>query len=175
MHFDDIPTLTKSGSYQVNVSWCFLLEYLKTQLGEYGLDLEPDFQRGHVWTEEQQVAYVEYALRDGAITGRDLYFNCPGWQRGGIGTPESPYVIVDGLQRLTAATKFLRNELRAYGHLHREFKGRLHLTGPQFIWHVNDLKTRAEVLQWYLEFNSGGTPHSQAELARVRKLLAQEK
>jgi len=36
---------------------------------------------------------------------------------------------------------------------------------------VNNLKTRKEVLQWYIEFNSGGTVHTDAEIQRVKKLL----
>ena len=40
---------------------------------------------------------------------------------------------------------------------------------------VNDLQTREEVLQWYLELNSAGTPHSKEELDRVKALLARER
>ena len=44
-----------------------------------------------------------------------------------------------------------------------------------FVFHVNYLKTRREVLEWYLQLNGGGTPHSQKELDRVRGLLEKEK
>lgn len=37
--------------------------------------------------------------------------------------------------------------------------------------HINDLKTRQEVLGWYIEMNAGGTPHSKKEIARVQSLL----
>lgn len=167
MNWRDIPPLTRSGSYAVDVPWGTLLRHVDKDAAEVGLNLMPDFQRGHVWTEAQQVAYVEYALREGAITGKDLYFNHPGWMRNWKGE----YVIVDGLQRLTAALKFLRNEMRAYGHLFKEFEGHARVIQASFRWHVNNLQTRREVLQWYLEFNSGGTPHTDAELDRVRGLL----
>ena len=39
------------------------------------------------------------------------------------------------------------------------------------IFHVNDLKTKKEVLQWYIEMNTGGTPHSQEEILRVKNML----
>ena len=39
---------------------------------------------------------------------------------------------------------------------------------------VNDLPSRGAVLRWYIELNSGGTPHSDAEIGRVRALLEQE-
>jgi hypothetical protein len=38
-------------------------------------------------------------------------------------------------------------------------------------FNINDLKTKAEVLQWYLDFNTGGTVHSDEEITRVRKML----
>jgi len=39
---------------------------------------------------------------------------------------------------------------------------------------VNDLQTRAEVLQWYIDFNSGGVVHTAEEIARVKALLEKE-
>lgn len=36
---------------------------------------------------------------------------------------------------------------------------------------VNDLKTKREVLQWYVQMNNGGTPHSAEEIERVKKLM----
>lgn len=40
---------------------------------------------------------------------------------------------------------------------------------------MNDLDTQAEVLQWYLDINSGGVVHTEAELDKVRWLLEVEK
>ena len=37
--------------------------------------------------------------------------------------------------------------------------------------HVNNLQTHADVVRWYLEMNTGGTPHTDDEITRVRKLL----
>jgi len=33
--------------------------------GSLGLNLDPDFQRAHVWTEDKQIAFVEFCLRGG--------------------------------------------------------------------------------------------------------------
>ncbi len=43
-----------------------------------------------------------------------------------------------------------------------------------FVFCVNDLQTRAEVLQWYLDLNEGGVVHTSEELNRVRAMLAKE-
>lgn len=38
-------------------------------------------------------------------------------------------------------------------------------------FHINDLATRAECLQWYLDLNTGGTVHSATELDMVAELM----
>lgn len=177
--FQKIPQFTRDASYAVDVSWT----YLKTWLGEIevdnkSLDMDPDFQRGHVWTREQQVRYCEFILRGGA-SGKDIQCNCPGWARVTDGT-QGPYVLVDGKQRVTAVLAFLDNEFavfegQPYGGFYRDFADRPDITKAKFRWHVNDLKTRAEVLQWYLDLNTGGTVHADAEITRVRALLEAER
>jgi hypothetical protein len=112
---------------------------------------------------------VEYLLR-GGTSGRDVYFNNPGWHSGDNGE----YVCVDGLQRLTALLKFVNDEIKAFGSFCSEYEDGLRMTN-NIIWHVNDLKTREEVLIWYIEMNSGGTPHTKEELDRVKRMIDEGK
>lgn len=135
--------------------------------GMAALDLEPDFQRAHVWTEAQQIAFVEYQLQ-GGTSGKELYFNCAGWGLDYRG----PYVIVDGKQRLQAVRRFIANEIPAFGHLLSEYDDKLNFLDNHFNWNVAALESRTEVLQWYLNFNAGGTVHTAEELERVRKLIS---
>jgi hypothetical protein len=86
---------------------------------------------------------------------------------------KGPFVIVDGKQRLEAIRRFLNNEIQVCGSYRREFTDTLRITQTLKI-NVNDLRTRAQVLQWYIEFNAGGTPHTEAEIDRVRELLKAE-
>lgn len=175
--FRDIPQLTQAAPYMVNTGWDYmfakdgwLANQCEAREGMSGLDLKPDFQRGHVWTEEQQISYVEYRLRGGEMSGRHIFFNHPGWMKNWKGT----FVIVDGLQRLTAARRFMQNEIKAFGSYFNEYEDGLRLINVDFIVCVNTLKTRAAVLRWYLEMNAGGTPHSAEEIARVTELYRAE-
>ena len=170
MKFKDIPQFTRSGSYQVNIPWIFLKKQLNEFVNELHLQLNPDFQRGHVWTKEQQIAYVEFILRGGK-SARTIYFNHPHWNYGDVN--ETEFVCVDGLQRLTAALAFLHNEITAFGYYYKDYTDKLPIQ-IGFIFNVNDLNTRAEVLQWYIEMNSGGTPHKTTEIERVKSLLEKE-
>jgi hypothetical protein len=163
--FRDVPQFTKDAPYAVDVDWGYLKHHINSQ---DNLDLDPDFQRGHVWSPEKQVAFVEFALR-GGTSARNLYFNCPGFGLGRRGG----YVLVDGKQRLTAALDFLADKVQVFGgYTFSDFTDKLRMTGPSFRWHVNDLKTRAEVLQWYLDLNTGGVVHTTKEIEKVKRLLA---
>ena len=46
-----------------------------------------------------------------------------------------------------------------------------YLNANTLIIHVNNLKTKKEVLQWYIDMNAGGTPHTTKEIERVKKLI----
>jgi len=166
--FFDIPSFTPWSGYLVDVSWGHFLKHLDRYITEHEAQLDPDFQRAHVWTEKQQIAYVEFCLRAGQ-SGNILHWNCPGW----MGDFRGPMVLVDGKQRVQAITRFLTDEIPAFGQLRSEYKGNLIHIATKF--HVNKLATRVQVLQWYLELNDGGVVHTKDELNKVRKLLEQEK
>jgi len=83
-------------------------------------------------------------------------------------------VCVDGLQRLTACMRFINNEIPAFEHYYKEFEGWMPLD-IDLLFNVNNLKTKAEVLVWYIEFNTGGTVHTEEEINKVKMLLEKEK
>jgi uncharacterized protein with ParB-like and HNH nuclease domain len=60
MKFSEIKHF-EHPSYRVNVPWDYLESHL-SRYEEYGLIYNPDFQRGYVWNEQQQIKYVEYIL-----------------------------------------------------------------------------------------------------------------
>lgn len=166
MKFTDIPKFTRSPPYHVDMGLDYLLTWITEHEKDFDLQLNPDFQRGHVWTREQQIAYVEYLLRGGS-SGREIYFNMPGW----MNSFKGKFVCVDGLQRLTACLGFMNEEIPAFDYYFSEFEGRLRVTSVTLSIHINNLKTKKEVLTWYLEMNTGGTVHTNDELDRVRKML----
>lgn len=172
--FRDIPQFADIGHYAVDYPIDRLISFLEDEIRDYGLQLNPEFQRGHVWTRKQQIAYVEFLLRGGR-TGRDLYFNNPSWHRSVAPGLYNDYVCVDGLQRITAISRFIHNELPVFGSKYKEFTDSMRMTQDTIRIHINDLQTYEEVLAWYIEMNAGGTPHKKSEIQRVQTLLDAEK
>lgn len=183
MNWSDIPEFPNIH-YSIHVPWAYFEEHLDRMIDDQNLDLNPDFQRGHIWTEQQQIQYIEFAVRQ-PQSGMHLYFNHPGW----MSSFKGDFVLVDGKQRIEAALRFVRGEIPVFGHCVSEFthyspdnpirkQAKPSQSIPNdicFIVNIAKLKTRADVLQWYLDFNTGGTPHSKEEIERVRDLLNKEK
>ena len=139
-------------------------------------ELEPDFQRGHVWSDDQRKGYVEALLR--ATAPINILFNCPGWSRSDGGEGDIPrYTLqcIDGLQRLTAVRKFIAGELTVFNGLKAaDLKGSPFDIRKYYLkFSVYEFNSKAQLLQFYLDLNGGGTIHPQSELDRVRRLLDQ--
>ena len=170
LRFHEIPQFTPTGSYVVNMGMEFLVKQVDEWIRNEGLKMNPEFQRGHVWTEAQQRKFIEFILRGGR-SGRDLFFNAPWWHRPVPAGSYDEFVCVDGLQRITAIRRFLADEIPVFGQTYSDFGDRTDIVRHSMTVHVNDLKTESEVLRWYIEMNEGGTPHSDAEIRRVRNML----
>lgn len=178
MKFYEIPQYINSGSWECSYSLQSLVNTIeKWCLGEdaasTNLQMNPDFQRGHVWNENQQIAFIEALLKGGAKNARVIYLNDPNWSGRSITSDYKDFVCVDGLQRYTAIKRFINNEIKVFGHCFFEFEGDLRMQHNMKI-NVNNLPTKKDVLQWYLEMNTGGTVHTSEEIDRVKKLLDNE-
>ena len=165
-----IPGAFPQAHYEIHVPWTHLERWLEGTEEDYSLNLSPDYQRAHVWTERQQRAYVEYCLQGGEGS-QVLYWNSIGWDT----TDPHPVELVDGKQRLEAVRRFLRGELTVFRDIVYDPSGPRMPLDFGFKMKIAALPTRHEVLHWYLAINAGGTPHTEEELDRVRKLLDEEK
>jgi hypothetical protein len=167
--FSEIPPFIRGAVYSVDVPWRSIKSTFELYREGYDLDLDPDFQRPHVWNTEKKNQYIEFCLRGGA-SAMDIYFNCPNW----TDRKDGPMVLVDGKQRVSAVQDFMENRVKAFGFYFNEFKDRMPSMNYRLRFNVNNLKTRKEVLQWYLDLNTGGVVHSNEEIEKVRELLKKE-
>ena len=152
------------------------------------LQLNPDYQRGAVWTDEQAARFVGHWLEGGEVPriwvqrwdSRDNV--TPGdLARYSVGASGDwnylPQEVVDGQQRLRAIYRWRNGEIAA------EMTDGERVTYSQ----TNEVERRGfsiqltyidlprvERLRLYLRLNRGGTVHTDEEIARVREMLARE-
>lgn len=177
MRLDDREDLFKEAKYQVNIDLRRLPEYIASGCGcgdPSMVDVDPDYQRGHVWTISQKRAFIEYFLRGGE-SAKDIIFACDA-----DGPYSQKWRLLDGKQRVAAAIEFMSNKFGVFpdkdhpeGHLASQIDG-MRPMRHTFRIRVIVAASRAEELQIYLNLNSGGTPHSREEIERVKSMLDDE-
>ncbi|MCZ7860682.1 DUF262 domain-containing protein [Agrobacterium salinitolerans] len=136
----------------------------------------PPFQRDHVWTQEQEIAFVNSARRRlhlGTYTfnitagmkearrvdenGREYYF--------------ADLWLLDGMQRLTALQRFFDNEFPVAGSYWSdvsEENRRFFLSDVHFASYETNLVDEAVMREMYDAMNFGGTAHREEERAVSR-------
>lgn len=134
----------------------------------YKFELNPTFQRGHVWTQEQQSKFVEWLLIGGDTS--PIIFNHSKW----MGNFQADMVCIDGLQRLTAICDFLDGKVTAFEAYVDEFT-RLQLRKASDVVFAITKLSEVEYLDMYIRINSGGTVHTQEEIDKVRNMLMEMK
>jgi hypothetical protein len=162
----------------------------------FGIEMNPPYQRGRVWSEDQKVALVRSWLT-GTPTGVVILNDraTPGWELvNGRDDEAAVYACIDGQQRLTTAydwfdgafavpaSWFAAEDVTAtedtddgpyvrWGGLtavrQRHFKNRAHLTVA--VAHANTVQEEAAV---YLLVNGGGTPQTEADTANAARVAS---
>lgn len=131
------------------------------------LDLSPDYQRGSVWDEARQRAFIGHLLEGG---------NCPNLY---IARDDSGCTVVDGKQRLLAITAFIEGVIPGDVTLnngdtvslwYHDFDEQDRNCSQMDLPIVYGRWTREEQIRFYLRLNSGGVAHTPAELAKAREL-----
>lgn len=161
MRFQDIPQMVRIPAVGVDIP----LRQLEQNLALLGVNLTPPFQRDLVWTEAQQIAFVEYLLRGGE-DGRIILINDSrnlGRRDGGN------HVLVDGQQRLNAVRRFLAGEIRASGLLIHEWEDEIPWP-VQLRFVTTRIKNDSAIYDMYIDRNVQGTPHTEAEIEKARRL-----
>lgn len=147
------------------------------------IDLDPEYQRGHVWEDGQRSAYMG-ALLEGRANDSSaivLFDNFATNQKFATDQDSDTlmYEVVDGKQRLTSIYKFLANEVSArfydgYEVYYEDLDKMNHLAvrngitvGVGIVGHLS----KKGVLELYLALNTGGTLHTSAEIDRVKALV----
>ncbi|WP_328973339.1 DUF262 domain-containing protein [Streptomyces sp. NBC_00239] len=165
----------------------------------FGLDLDPDYQRGDVWTDDQRVALIRSWLT-GTPTGVVILNDrtTPEWKEANGYDPtdrgEAMYVCIDGKQRITTAYRWYDDELAVPATWFPQddvtateetddgpYVRLSGLAKPARLKFANrahlsvamaKVATAAEEAEIYLLVNGGGTPQSEADMDNATRIAA---
>lgn len=145
-----------------------LFPFEESQYRDYSEYIIPEWQRGHVWSEKQQIAYIEYCFTAPLQGGHAVAIILAEMHLGNGKTFHIKVFLIDGLQRTTAVRRFLKGEIKIFGRTANEYEFR---GSVDFRIHKLRVKSERQAIELYLSINGTGTPHTQDELDRVRELL----
>jgi hypothetical protein len=171
MNYQDIPVVIKPVWGPVDVEWRDIVENWTLSHRGIPVELQPDFQRSYVWTQAQQISYIENMLR-GFPTGRDIYFNHPTWKTF-EDADKYPLQCLDGQQRIGAVVEFMENRLPIFdGNFFKDIDGYIPWSDrAHFNICISNMKSRRDVISAYINLNFAGTAHTSDEKDRLVRLL----
>jgi hypothetical protein len=163
-------------SHDVDIA--YINESLERYFKVYNLDLNPDFQRGHIWSQEQQIKYIESLVKGFVgLAARTITFNNPSFGRDKDKHSDLDQMLcIDGLQRLNAIMGFVNKKFTIFekelGGVDLNYfnKSSFSLQTQTIKFQIMNMQTKLEVLNYYINFNSGGTPHTENEINRVKSM-----
>ena len=157
------------------------LKYVKSALVDWEdrykvVELNPDFQRGHIWSEHQQTKFIEGMLKNTVSeSSLTIHFNNPyyrGYEPKNTDLPNG-FQCIDGLQRLTAILKYLNGELYPFGYDVNFFNTQYEYSGSYLYIYIAmySYEKKKDLLEHYLAINEGKTVHTDEELNRVKGMI----
>lgn len=138
-----------------------------------GVDLNPEYQRGHVWSLEDKVALIESIFNRvdiGMFSFIELPFN--------ENNPDGPiYEVLDGKQRLSAIVEFCEGRFPWRGMHWHDLNNRDKCDFERTtiaVGYTAEKITRKQKLNHFLRLNTKGRVQSEEHMDKVRKMLEEE-
>lgn len=148
------------------------IESLISKHLNFGVGFDPDYQRGFVWTTEDQEKLLESVFMRADI-GRFVFRCCnrDEWMANDV-----TYEIIDGKQRLITLLKFYENRIPYRGVYYNELSGKdrnVFLNASVSIAEVRNL-SRKDVLRLFIMLNRGGKSVSDDIIQAAKNKLLEE-
>lgn len=182
----DWTQLYKIGSFEGDSSFSkelpFMLNYQKTDMQSLlylfyrGLDLNPEYQRDLVWSEEQKTDLLDSVFNNieiGKFTFLEKKYSDPDfdWNKGIF------YEVIDGKQRLSTIKDFFEDRFiyRGYKYSELSIKDKFHFNSYSILKaFIPEPKDRKDVYKFFVILNTAGVPVSKSHLEKIKK-MADEK
>lgn len=139
----------------------------------FGVDFNPDYQRGSVWDEEDREKLLD-SIFAGREIGRFVFKQLPFIRANDDG---NYYEIVDGKQRMLTLLAFYENRFPYKGVFYNDLSvldKNWFMDASIGVAELDQNSTRAEVLEVFLALNESGKPVAKEVLDHARELLKGE-
>lgn len=145
------------------------IQSLFTKVYSFGVDFEPEYQRGYVWELEDKIALIDSIFNNVEI-GKFAFIDNSNekWEATGFS-----YEILDGKQRLSTLCEFYEGKFEYKGFKFNELHplDRNHIMSyPVSIAELRDA-TEQDVLKYFVKLNSNGKVMDKEHLDKVKSMI----
>jgi len=148
---------------------------LSLMTSSYGIDLDPDYQRGNVWNENQKVALIDSIFKNIDIGKFTIIKRKWG---SNPNKPKTPfmYEMLDGKQRITTLFEFYMSRFKYKGMFFYQMnpRDRNHFKHYPISYAETEPLTDEQKYRYFLKLNTCGTPVDKNHLRKVRELWLKE-
>lgn len=150
----------------------FHIESLIHKHYHFGIDFNPDYQRGYVWTQEDKELLLDSVFKNIDI-GKFVFIRLSDseWMERNFG-----YEILDGKQRLSTLIEFYENKLAYRGKYFNDLSGKdkeVFKNHMVSVAEVNEIDKKT-VLKYFLMLNRTGKAMDETHLKAVEDMLKQQ-
>lgn len=172
---ESIERLEEDQDVHFNYQQRDLISLINMMLRDYGIDLEPEYQRGNVWSKKQKYDLIDSVFRNVDI-GKFAVIKRPWGDNPNVPATPKLYEMLDGKQRLTAlfeyyTGRFKYRGLHYYELCHRD-KG--HFKHYSVSYAESAPLTKEQKYRYFLKLNTTGTPVDINHIKKVRELWLKE-
>ena len=172
--WDDVPIYEEDDDIFFNYQQRDMRSLLYMMCKEYGIDLEPEYQRGLVWSDEQKWSLIDSIMKNIDI-GKFTIIRRP-WGKN-HNKPATPklYEMLDGKQRITTLWEFYTGQFKYKGLRYHELHplDRSHFKNYRISYAECEPLTDEQKYRYFLKLNTTGVPIEQEHIERVRRLWRQ--
>jgi hypothetical protein len=171
----EIERLEEDEDIRFQYSQRDLSSLINMYFGKYGIDLEPEYQRGNVWTHEQKVDLINSIFHNVDI-GKFAVIKRPWGPDGSKPLTPKLYEMLDGKQRLTAIIEYYTGHFTYKGMYYDDLhpRDKHHFKYYSVSEADTEPLTNKQKYLYFLKLNTTGTPVDPAHMAKVAKLLEEE-
>lgn len=132
----------------------------------FGIELNPEYQRGNVWTLEDKVSLIDSILNEIEI-GRMVMMKRPYSD-----SRKHMYEVIDGKQRLTTLIEFFEDRFEYNGLKYSElnYLDKHQFNGTQIAIIETDELSTEQVLEFFIRVNTSGRPVDPEHLEKVKAM-----